>query len=307
MPPDSVSIAICTKDRADHLENTLDALADVQNPNHLTVELIVVENNSADHTAQVVHSQDVPFSEKRLIPEPRVGVAHARNTALENATGDIILFTDDDIRFPENWIAGMTTPIVDGDADAVAGGVRIAPHLERSWMEPWHRSFLASSHRIEDDPVTDMVGANMAVARYVLDEIPTFDPRLGAGQLGFSEESLFALRLHRAGFRIAPAFDVEVEHHFSPSRLSRDAFLSAAKKLGRSMAYIHKHHLPKRSVFPDSRLHAYTHLLKLRIKLFLKRQWLRPHQRDTGPPVPGWENYYVRQIAYLEQSLRERP
>lgn len=306
MTCDSVSIAICTKDRANHLENTLDSLAGVQNPSHLTVELIVVDNNSTDHTAHVVHNQDVPFSEKRLVPEPRVGLAHARNTALDNASGDIVLFTDDDVRFPENWIAEMTRPIVDGGADAVAGGVRIAPHLERSWMKPWHRAFLASSDRIEDDPVTDMLGANMAFARYVLDEIPKFDPRLGAGQLGLSEESLFALKLYRAGFRIAPAFDVEVEHHFDSSRLSRDSFLSAARQLGRCKAYIHYTHLPERDLFPNEILKAYAQLLALKAKLFLKRQWLRPEKDDDRPPVPGWEKYYVHKIAYLRQGLRER-
>jgi glycosyltransferase involved in cell wall biosynthesis len=264
-----------------------------------------VGNDSSDRTAAVVHNQEVPFSKKQLVVEPRVGVAHARNTALKHTTGDILLFTDDDLRFPQHWIIEMTAPIVEGKADAVAGGVRIAPHLERSWMEPWHRAFLASSTRLDDDPVTDMLGANMAFGRYVLHDIPPFDPRLGVGQLGFSEESLFALRLHRAGFRIAPAFDVEVEHHFDPSRLSRDAFLSAAKRLGRSMAYVHAHHLPARSTVPNSLPRTYAELLALRAKLFLKRHWKRPHRTDGGP-VPGWENYYVRRIAYLKQSIRER-
>ena len=306
MTCDSVSIAICTRDRADHLEKTLASLSAVRVPPHLDVELLVVDNNSTDHTTEVVQRQEVPFSEKRLLSEPRVGVAHARNTAVENAAGDIILFTDDDLRFPENWIAGMTTPIVEGDADAVAGGVRIAPHLERPWMEPWHRAFLASSQRLEDDPVTNMIGANMAFGRYVLDEIPKFDPRLGPGQLGTSEESLFARRLYREGFRIAPAFNVEIEHHFDRSRLSRDSFLSAAKKLGRSRAYIHHAHLPEQDLFPDRLPRAYAQLLAAKAKLFLKRQWLRPQEADDAPPLPSWEKYYVHRIAYLKQGIRER-
>ena len=302
----SVSISICTKDRAEHLQQTLASLAHVHSPRDLDVELLIVDNNSDDHTTRVAQNQEVPFSQKRVIHEPRVGINHARNTALNHAKGSILLFTDDDLRFPENWVAEMVAPIQEGTADAVAGGVRIAPHLERPWMEPWHRAFLASSHRIGEDPVTDMVGANMAFARHVLDEVPDFEPRLGPGRLGFCGESLFAFKLHRAGFRIAPAFDVQVEHHFDPSRLSRNSFLSAAKKLGRSMAYIHNLHLPERSTLPDSLFQAYTQLLRLKTKLFLKRQWLRPHENKNGPPVPGWENYYVRRIAYLAQGIRER-
>lgn len=306
MPAHSVSIIICTKDRAPHLERTLASLATVHNPESLDVELLIVDNNSSDETATVARQQAFDFHSTRVLHEPNEGLSNARNTALEAATGNILLFTDDDVRVPENWIAGMTRPIRNDTADAVAGGVRIAPHLTREWMEPWHLGFLASSHRIEKGPPTDMVGANMCFGRHVLSEVPRFDPNLGAGSLGLCGESLFATKLLQAGFQIAPAFDVTVEHHFDPRRLSRESFLSAARRLGRSMAYVHTHHLPARSTFPERLPRLYAELLGLRTKLFLKRQWMRPHQNDNPPPVPGWENYYVRRIAYLKQGIRER-
>lgn len=303
---DSASILICTKDRADHLEKTLASLARVHNPRDLDVELIVVDNNSEDDTAAVARQRDFSFCDRRVLHEPRTGLSNARNRALDAARGDLLLFTDDDVRLPSNWISEMTRPIRDGRGDAVAGGVRIAPHLERPWMKPWHRAFLASSENIDGDPVTDMLGANMCFGRHVLDKVSEFDPRLGAGALGFCEESLFALQLHRAGFQIATAFDVVVEHHFDPSRLSRTSFLSSARKLGRSMAYVHHHHLPERSSFPERLSRAYAELLQLRAKLFLRRQWARPQRNENGPPVPDWENCYVRRIAYLKQGIRER-
>ena len=306
MPVDSVSLIICTKDRAPHLERTLASLATVHNPESLTVELLIVDNNSSDETASVARQQAFDFHSTRVLHEPNEGLANARNRALEVATGNILLFTDDDVRFPENWIAGMTRPIRTGNADAVAGGVEIAPHLTREWMEPWHLAFLASSHRIETDPPTDMVGANMCFGRHVLSEVPRFDPSLGAGSLGFCEESVFATKLLRAGFQIAPAFDIAVEHHFAPSRLSRESFLSAARKLGRSMAYIHYTHFPERDTFPENLIRAYTELLRMRATLGVKRAALRPQAQQQGPPVPNWENYHVRRIAYLKQAIRER-
>lgn len=306
MSLESVSIIICTKDRSEHLEQTLASLARVHNPDDLDVELIVVDNNSDDDTAAVGRRQDVPFCSHRVLHEPRTGLSNARNRAFDAARGDLLLLTDDDVRLPKNWISRMTRPIRNGQGDAVAGGVRIAPHLERPWMEPWHRSFLASSRRIEEeDPLTDMIGANMCVGRHVLEEVSQFDPRLGPGALGLCGESLFALQLHRAGFQIAPAFDTVVEHHFDPSRLSRESFLSAAKRLGRSMAYIHHTHLPERSTLPEGQVQPYLELFLQKAKLLAKHLLRRPY-KDSRPPFMSWENYHVRRIAYLKQSLRER-
>jgi len=303
---DSVSIIIATKDRADDLESTLESIADARNPGPLTVELLVVDNGSTDDTTAVARQARVPFADQRVVYEPREGLSHARNRALSEARGDLLLWTDDDVRVPDNWIVGMTRPIRNGEADAVAGGVRLAPHLERPWMQQWHRAFLASSERIEQEPVDDMVGANMCFGRHVLDEVPRFDTRVGAGALGFSEESTFAHKLREAGFCIAPAFDIVVEHHFDPSRLLRSSFLSSARKLGRSMGYLHQTHFPERSTVPEGPFRSYLELLELKAKLSFWRLILQPERTDEGPPVSGWEKYYVRRIAYLEQTLHER-
>lgn len=303
---DSVSIIIATKDRAEHLEPTLESISQARNPDHLDVELLVVDNGSTDDTATVARRTRVPFSDQRVVREPRQGLSHARNRALTEVRGDLLLWTDDDVRVPKNWIAGMTRPIRNGEADAVAGGVRLAPHLQRPWMQPWHRAFLASSERIEDEPVDDMVGANMCFGRHVLEEVPRFDPRVGAGALGLSEESTFAHQLREAGFHIAPAFDIVVEHHFDSSRLLRSSFLSSARKLGRSMGYLHHTHFPERSTVPEGPFRPYLELLELKAKLSFWRLLLQPERTDEGPPVSGWEKYYVRRIAYLEQTLEER-
>jgi glycosyltransferase involved in cell wall biosynthesis len=299
----SVSIIICTKDRAKHLKSTLASLSSVRSPEDLEVELVVVDNGSEDETVAVARRADVPFSAHRVVREPQPGLSHARNRGMEAARGKLLLFTDDDVRLPEQWIEGMTRPIRNGKADAVAGGVHIAPHLRRSWMKQWHRSFLASSERIEEEPLTDMIGANMCFGRHVLEKVPRFDPRLGAGALGFGGESTFADQLHRAGYHIAPAFDVVVEHHFAPCRLTRSYFLSAAERLGRSMAHIHRTHFPERSTAPEDRIRSYLELLELKAKLSVWRLLLRPAHQEDGPPVSSWENYYVRRIAYLKQAL----
>lgn len=300
-----VSVIICTRNRATHLQQTLQSLADVHLPEEWDVEALIVDNGSSDDTREVVMETPLPKFQKRLITEPREGKSHALNRALEKASGDIFLFADDDVRFPKDWIIEMTKPIREGGADAVAGAVRIPPYLERPWMEDWHRSYLGSSRRIEEEPVDDFMGANMCVARYVFEEVGTYDTNLGGGALGLCDESELARSVINSGFNIHPAFQIEVEHHFDSSLLLRYSFISRSKQLGRSMAYIHFKKGNKVGISTMSKTKIYIDLIKLHIKLFMKRLTnISDVLRDEG--MASWENYYIREIAYLKQGLKER-
>ena len=299
----SVSLLICTRNRARALRHTLDSIAETHCPPVSAIELIVVDNGSTDDTQSVVAGASLPFP-VRYVVEPRPGAANARNAALAAARHDILLWTDDDIRVPHDWVGPMMAPIVNGDAQIVAGGVRLAPHLRRSWMEPWHESLLASTEfRFTDRPLQDVVGANMAFARSVLEDVPAFDPELGPGALGLSEESHFVGRLCRQGYRIAPALEIEVEHHFHPSRLTRQSMASALRGLGRSQAYIHYHWRQDDPLFEESALHTRLRIAALESKYALNRLLRGPN----GPEgMEAWESFYVRRLAYLRQSLIER-
>ena len=65
-----------------------------------------------------------PKQPVKYISERRVGKSHAYNTALAAAVGEVLLFIDDDVRVPDNWIKrGCAAQSSSGGADAVAGGV----------------------------------------------------------------------------------------------------------------------------------------------------------------------------------------
>jgi len=81
----------------------------------------------------------------------------------------------------------------------------------------------------------------MAISREVLAKIPAFDPELGPGALGLGEETLFSMQLKEAGYRIAGAFEVEVEHHFDEKRLEAESRLEIARTLGAVDAYLAYH------------------------------------------------------------------
>jgi glycosyltransferase involved in cell wall biosynthesis len=186
----------------------------------------------------------------RVLREEKIGKANALNHGIEEAKGRVFLFTDDDVRFPSDWIREMAQPILSGPADAVAGGVELAEEIQEDWMTARHRELLASTERIDPEQPEHMVGANMAIAQCVFDEVPQFDPELGPGRLGLGEETLFFYQMQEAGFQIETAFDVTVRHHPDRSRLSCESWMDAARKSGRAGAYISYHWEHRRHSLP---------------------------------------------------------
>ncbi len=293
-----VSIIICTANRAAHLRETLASLAEVCVPGHLGVELLVVDNGS-DTTPEVVQSCALPDIPARCIAEPRRGKGFAYNASLAHAQGDILLYTDDDVRPPPDWIASLCAPILAGEAQAVQGGIRLAPHLEREWMEARHRSYFADTltwHTVEP---RRLIGANMAFSREVLGKVPAFDVELGPGALGFWEDSLFAEQLAAAGYAVASNLAAYVEHHFEAARLSHADLLRRADKDGRSNAYVSYHWDHYDAPNPEQSLRHARMGLKMG-RLTGKARW--PHPEGASL----WELEWVFKVGYYEQYLVER-
>lgn len=233
----SVTVLICTRNRAESLRLTLDSLAAVAVPAGWAVELIVVDNGSTDHTNEVVAGFSMKGVPVRRVFEPRTGLSVARNTGVAEAKGDVLLFSDDDVRFPADWIEGMGRPILAGEAEAVQGGVRIAPHLERPWLTGALRTWVAAVEDPREGP-EGLVGANMAIGAQTVRRLGGFDTRLGAGAAGFFEDTAMGWAVKSGGGRIAYRPDVAVVHHFSEDRLNVATYVSIARRMAESYALV---------------------------------------------------------------------
>ena len=296
-----VSIIICTRNRAAQLRETLRSIGQAEVPTGWTVELILVDNGSTDETRQVIREAELPVFELSVVEESTPGVSHAKNTGVRKASGQVLLFTDDDVRVPEDWIVGMAQPIRTGRADAVAGAVTLAPHLRRPWQRNgWITSPLATTDAIRADDPQRLVGANMAISRRVFEVVPSFDPLLGPGSdLGLGEETLLTHQMKSQGFAIVSAFDTVVEHHCSPSRLSRQSYLGYAEKIGRSQGYIDYH-------WKHTDVHRAKLITELIIrygKLFAYRMFRKSEIGQEG--MPTWEMVLLTQVYHRRQLLSE--
>jgi len=297
-----ISIILCSYNRADHLERTLQSLRQVEVPNGWTVEIILVDNASTDATPAVMRRFEHPKMSVQVVREAKKGLSNARNRGVAEARGQVLLFTDDDVRFPQDWVVGIARPILEGRADAVAGGVTLAERIDAEWMTPRHRSLLASTERIHPEQPERMVGANMAIGKHVFDHIPKFDPELGAGQLGLGEETLFTWQMQAVQYTIVTAFDVVVEHHPDTERLSRASFCQMAEKAGRSEGYINYH-------WHGQTGWGLTALVAGFIYFRAKLAWWRVHRSLTDQVGSKWsmaEFELMKRYYRVRQHLIER-
>jgi len=298
----TVSILIATRNRAPFLRETLRSMEQLVLPRLTSVELILVDNGSTDDTLAVAQAFRHDEITCRILIEPRPSKSMALNRALSVAKGDVLLFTDDDVRVPPNWVEGMAGPIQRGEGDAVAGGVRLAAPLRKGWMKPFHRSLLADSEWNEAQHVRRFIGANFAASRRVFDVIAGFDPDLGPGRdsTGLHEETLLTKQVKEAGLHIARRFEVAIEHHPDPTRLNHAGFASIAVKQGRSDAYIdyHWNHVPAIPVRSRAALAA----CRLRL-LTTYRQWPGRASEATEGMALG-EIQLRRRIAYHRELIR---
>jgi GT2 family glycosyltransferase len=232
--------------------------------------------------------------------EPVRGKSHALNRALALARGDILLFTDDDVRFPAQWIEEMCDPIVNCDADAVAGGVLLARHILRPWMNRTHRAWLSSTaDYLDSEEPSELCGANMAIKRTVFDRIGGFDPELGPGVTGGGEESLLSWQVKRAGYKVQGNLSVSVEHHPAADRLQYASWIRAAQNKGAAQAYLLHHWFHRRIRFP--RIKRFWVLTKLVLRRLVTTR-RRPGEEGISP----WELSYVADCSMYERYQRER-
>ena len=151
LPPIDFTVAICTYNGEHRLPEVLDGLKEQTSSVGLRWEIIVVDNNSSDRTAQVVQDYQADWPAAfpiRYYFEPKQGAAFARHLAVQNARSQLVGFLDDDNLPAANWIAaahafGRDHPNVG------AYGSQIHGQFETPPPENFHRieSFFAITQR----------------------------------------------------------------------------------------------------------------------------------------------------------------
>ena len=118
LAPCPVSIIVPTCDRPEDLRRCLRSLVEQRTRHQL--EILVVDNRPAIGTASDVVRE---FPTVRLVREQRPGLSYARNAGIAQASGAIIVATDDDVVAPAGWIEKLVAPFARPEVTAVTGHV----------------------------------------------------------------------------------------------------------------------------------------------------------------------------------------
>jgi GT2 family glycosyltransferase len=229
----TISVVVSTVvDRVEDLGKLLDVLEHLDYPDH---EVVLVDNRvklpDIDPLPGMLEGRNV-----RLVTERRPGLSAGRNAGVAAATGEVIAFTDDDVRVDPQWLRAIGTRFVrEPGLDAVTG-VILPVELTtpaQIWYEAYYGGFSAertfSPVTIVPDDVKGAMrharvsavrpdgtvrktfavygigaygaGANMAYRRSLIDTVGGFDTTLGAGSpaRGGEDLAMFIETLWRGG------------------------------------------------------------------------------------------------------------
>ena len=107
----SLSVIICTYNRANYLERVLNSILK-QNYDYGDYELIIIDNGSKDHTQKVIQEYKGEFKYFNSRFEPILGVARARNIGANISSSYYIVFMDDDLLLRDNCLNELIKPFL---------------------------------------------------------------------------------------------------------------------------------------------------------------------------------------------------
>ena len=197
-----ITVAICTWNRSRLLQQTLESLTRLRVPDDLAWDLVIVDNRSQDDTREVIQSFEsrLPI---RYVFEGNQGHARSRNTAVEQAAGDLIVWTDNDVIVDRNWLAGYAEAALKYPQAAFFGGV-IEPVFEAGkpdWLvDTWDKSHPVYAARDLGKTEFQLLenqfpfGANFAIRADVQNEF-LYDLRTGRSGVGMvGDDEITVLR-----------------------------------------------------------------------------------------------------------------
>jgi glycosyltransferase involved in cell wall biosynthesis len=290
--PLDISVIICTRNRMASLRGTLASASRLKVPPGKAVELFLVDNGSTDDSAEVIRDFQWPGVVIHRLRVAEAGLARSQNTALRRARGRVVMFLDDDVRAPENWLAELSEPVLSGEADAVGGGVVVAEQVKPSWIRPEHEEWLASTVHWEPAREPVLIGSNMAIGRHVFRAIGGFDE-----DLGYAIDTMFSYRLVAAGFKLLLRHDITVEHWVEAKRATRAGLEKQARLRAEFQAFAVRHWEGRRFSFP------YLRWLGAKLRLAIHRA-TRGRLTDANLALP--EMRMLQRVSFWLAYLRRQ-
>lgn len=260
-----ISVVIATRNRAVLLDGALSSLlAQIGAPE---IEAIVVDNGSTDATGSVAGRLGAT-----LLFEERPNRALARNRGVAAATGEIVLFVDDDVVLPPYFVA----------AHARAHGSANVPHVVTGPIINVPSSDVRPVPTFLNGSNAFFCTCNVSVPRSALEAVGGFDEAFD--KYGW-EDTEVGVRLRNAGVRRRFAWEAYLWHIKPPATETLDAALEKTIEKARMAAKFVRKDPSRRAKLATG---AYA-LNRLRAHVFAPRAaqaWLAGMATSERVPAP---------------------
>jgi GT2 family glycosyltransferase len=271
-----VSVVILTRNRAVSLRRALGALKAQKYPQY---EIIVVDNDSKDDTAQVAQE----FSAKYIFSPSTNGISLSRRLGVDAAAGAIIAFCDDDCAPAPDWLQHLVRRLDNEQDLGLLGGQVINIGFDDAHQYKGRQKWTERNGKLTfavDPKEADFFGnANLAFRKAAYQAVGGYDSFFRANM----EEIDLAMKFRRHGFRV----------DYEPAAIVNHYFTGVNHKRGR--------------IFYDNHL--------MRLYFYLKHcrprrlnEWWRFSRREmwlVGDDLYKWSRVFA--AAILKVRLRRLP
>ena len=231
-----ISVIICTYNRASLLKHCLTSLTKQTAPES-DFEVLVVDNNSTDNTAQISHEFVQENTNFRHIIEHTQGLSYARNRGYKEVKSEWVLYLDDDAKATENLISQAIWVIENSDYKFFGGLFIPWYHYGKPY---WYKEKYGSN-RMKYKTLTNLKngeyvsGGIMVCKKELLESFNGFAVNLGmiGNKVGYGEETDLQIRIRKKGIAIGYDPDLVIAHLVAKYKLDVAWFFKSYFNLGR--------------------------------------------------------------------------
>lgn len=164
------------------LEKLVQRVLEIQDQ-HLSVEIIVVDDHSTDQSAKVAESLSRTHPEMRVFfHEKNQGKGAALQTGIAQATGDFVAIQDADLEYDPCDLKKLLGPLIHNKADVVIGS-RFLSSGTRRILNFWHslgnKLLTTISNMLTDLNLSDMETCYKVFRRDVIQSLDLKEKRFG--------------------------------------------------------------------------------------------------------------------------------
>jgi len=247
-----LTVVIPTRNRADLLATALGSIVDQDLPPD-QFEVLVIDNGSSDRTKEVVDQMRSRLSSLRYYYEPEPGLHVGRHRGLKEASTELLVYADDDIRAEPTWLSAIAENFSDPNVTMVGGNNYpdfkgpVPAWLDKLWAVPSQGGQMLGQLSILSLPdgrrtISPMLiwGCNFSIRKQVLLDAGGFHPDSMPGELiHFRGDGETHVSRYVQKHELGCIFDsrASVYHAVTPERMTTTYFRQRAFNQGISDSY----------------------------------------------------------------------